>query len=148
MPKYERAISLPVLRLFTCKVNELKFTALVYILGSSHTFSFVLEIFITYLGNILTYSPVNATITLSRSPQSLSPGCCYVCVAWTSTKNEWNAQSAIWWRAFGPSITRNMITRVLTICHVKLYAKHRVEQKRVLLRSLSPALHNLWLLLV
>ena len=30
----------------------------------------------------------------------------------TSTKNEWNAQNPIWSRAFGPSISRNLITRV------------------------------------
>ena len=44
---------------------------------------------------------------------------------------------------FGPSITRNLITRVLTICHVKA-----LEQKRFNLRSLSLALRNFWLLLV
>ena len=33
----------------------------------------------------------------------------------TSTKNEWNAQNPIWSRAFGPSITRNLITRVLSL---------------------------------
>ena len=42
----------------------------------------------------------------------------------TSTKNEWNAQNAIWSRAFGPSITRNFITRVLTTQSIAM------EQKR------------------
>ena len=50
-------------------------------------------------------------------------------------------------RPFGPSITRNLITRVLTICHVKLF-RTALEQKRFDLRSLSPALRNLWLLLI
>ena len=64
---------------------------------------------------------------------------------WTSTKNEWNEQNAIWSRAFGPSITRNLITLVLTISHVKL------KQSTVILtfdRQVSLALRNLWLLLV
>ena len=43
----------------------------------------------------------------------------------TSTKNEWNAQNAIWSRAFGPSITRNFITRVLTTQSTAM------EQKRI-----------------
>ena len=61
-----------------------------------------------------------------RSPPSSSPGCYYACVAcispasvWTSTKNEWNAQNAIWSRASRPSNPRNVITCVLTICFVK-----------------------------
>ena len=29
-------------------------------------------------------------------------------VVWTSFKNEWNALKAIWWSAFGPSITWNL----------------------------------------
>ena len=65
----------------------------------------------------------------------------------TSTWNVWNAQNALWSRAFGPSITRNLITRVLTICHVKRTRNPAPEQKRFDLPSLSPA-HNLWLLLV
>ena len=62
-----------------------------------------------------------------RSPQSKSPGRYYACVAymppafvWTSTKKEWNPHNAIWSRAFGPSITRNLIKRVLTTPLVKL----------------------------
>ena len=47
---------------------------------------------------------------------------------------------------FGPSITRNLLTRVLTICHVKLTQSTALEQKRFDLRLLSPALRNLWLL--
>ena len=45
--------------------------------------------------------------------------------------------------AFGPSITRNLITRVLTICQVKLTESTALKQKRFDLRSLSPALCNL-----
>ena len=41
------------------------------------------------------------------------------------------------------SITRIVITHVLTISHVKLTQSTAIEQKR-----LSPALRNLWLLLV
>ena len=66
---------------------------------------------------------------------------------WTSTKNEWNAQNAIWSPAFGLSNPRNLITRVLTLCHVKLTQSTLLEQKRFNLRSLLPALRNLWLLL-
>ena len=51
-------------------------------------------------------------------------------------------------RPFGPSITRNLLTRVLTICHVKLTQSTALEQKRFDLRALSPALCNLWLSLV
>jgi len=49
-------------------------------------------------------------------------------------------------RQFGPSITRNLITRVLTICHMKLTQSRAMEQKRFDLRSLSLSLRNLWLL--
>ena len=42
---------------------------------------------------------------------------------WTSTKNEWNAQNAIWSCAFGLSITRNLITRVNYLSR-ETYAKH------------------------
>ena len=45
-------------------------------------------------------------------------------------------------RTCRPSITRNLITRVLTICHVKLTQSAVMEQKRFDLRSLSPALHS------
>ena len=45
-------------------------------------------------------------------------------------------------------LTSNLNTRVLTICHVKLMQITALEQKRFDLRSLSPALRNLWLLLV
>ena len=71
---------------------------------------------------------------------------CVASIRWTSTKNEWNTQNAKS-RAFGPSITRNLITRFLTICHVKLTQSTALEQKRFDLRSLSPTLRNLWLLL-
>ena len=50
-------------------------------------------------------------------------------------------------RAFGTSISRNLITRVLTIYHVKLTRSTVFAQKRFDLRSMSPALRNLWLLL-
>ena len=53
-----------------------------------------------------------------------------------------------WSRAFELSITRDLITRVLTLCHVKLTQSTVLEQKRFNLRSLSLALRNLWLLLV
>ena len=43
---------------------------------------------------------------------------------------------------------RNLITRVLTICHVNLTQSIALEQKRLDLRSFSPALPNLWSLLV
>ena len=43
---------------------------------------------------------------------------------------------------------RNLITRALTICHEKLTQSIAMEQKCFDLRSLSPALSNLWLLLV
>ena len=49
---------------------------------------------------------------------------------------------------FGPSIPRNLITCVLTICHAKLTRSTALEQKRFDLQSLSPALRYLWLLLV
>ena len=41
------------------------------------------------------------------------------------------------------SITRNLITRVLTICHVKLAQSTTMAQKRFDRRSLSPALRKL-----
>ena len=47
-------------------------------------------------------------------------------------------------RQYGPSITRNLIARVLTICHMK---RRALEQKRFDLPLLSPVLLNLWLLL-
>ena len=43
---------------------------------------------------------------------------------------------------------RNFITRVLTMCHVKLTQIIAMEQNRFDLRSLLPTLPNLWLLLV
>ena len=46
------------------------------------------------------------------------------------------------------SITRNEITCILTICHVKLAQSIAMAQKRFDLRLLSPALCKLWLLLV
>ena len=75
-------------------------------------------------------------------------------IAWMNEwMNEWNAQNLIWSRVFRPSTPRNLIGRVLTICQVKLtqgtaLEQNPGEQKRLDLRSLSPALRNLWLLLV
>ena len=54
----------------------------------------------------------------------------------------------IWSRAFQTSIPRYLITRVLTIWHVKPTQSPALVQKRFDVRSLSPAVHNLWLLLV
>ena len=86
------------------------------------------------------------------SPVIRTPGCYYACVAcmqpvcvWTSTKNVWNTQNALELRAFVPPITRNLITRVLTICRAKLTQSTTPRQKCFDLRSLSPALRNLWL---
>ena len=58
------------------------------------------------------------------------------------------AQNAIWSREFQTSIPRYQITRVLTIWHVKPTQSTALEQERFDVRSLSPAFHNLWLLLV
>ena len=49
---------------------------------------------------------------------------------------------------FWPSIPCNMITHVLTICHVKFMQSTMFEWKCFDLPSLSPTLRNLWLLLV
>ena len=49
---------------------------------------------------------------------------------WISTKNEWNLHNTIWSGMFGPSITRNLIMHVLTICHMKLKnTKHSMGAK-------------------
>ena len=53
---------------------------------------------------------------------------------WTYTKIMNGTQSD-----HGPSITRNLITRVLTIYRVKLTQSKALGQKRLDLRSLSPA---------
>ena len=49
-----------------------------------------------------------------------------------------DAQKAIWSRAFGPSITRNLITCVLTICHMKFAQSTALDQKSFDLRSFEP----------
>ena len=69
---------------------------------------------------------------------------------WTSTKNEWNAQNAVSSRVFRPSTPHNLIMRVLAICLEKPVQSTRCIGAKVfdLIRSLSPSLHNLWLLLV
>ena len=59
-----------------------------------------------------------------------------------------DAQKAIWPRAFGPSFSRNPITRVFTICHVIFTQSPAIERKRFDFWSLSPAVRNFWLLLV
>ena len=64
------------------------------------------------------------------------------------SKNVWNAQNPLLSPAFGRSIICNLITRVLTICHVKLTQSTVLELKRFDLRSLPSALLNHWLLLV
>ena len=81
-------------------------------------------------------------------------GCYYACFAckwpafvWTSTKNgkhrtQFNHTRLVL------LLTSNLITRDLTICHVKLMQSTALEEKRFDLRSLSPALRNPWLLLV
>ena len=51
-------------------------------------------------------------------------------------------------RTFGPFITGNLITRFLTIYHVNRTESIALEQERFDPRSLSPALRNLWLLLM
>ena len=78
----------------------------------------------------------------------LAPQVCSYSLIWSSTENEWNASHAIWSHAFRPSITCDLITHVLTIYHVKLMQSTGFEQKCFDLPSLSPALRNLWLLLV
>ena len=65
-----------------------------------------------------------------------------------STKNEWNSSKAICDHARSDLGTCNFITRVLIIYHVKVMQSTAFEQKRFDLRSLSPILCNLWLLLV
>ena len=54
----------------------------------------------------------------------------------------------IWSCVIWPSTSCNLITRVLTVCHVKLTQNTALQQKCVDLQSLSPGLPNLWLLLV
>ena len=56
----------------------------------------------------------------------------------------------LWSRAFGPSTPciPSYPSRVLTICHLKLTQNTALEQKRLELRSLLPALPYLWFLLV
>ena len=51
------------------------------------------------------------------------------------TKNERNAQNAIWSRTDRPYTALTLITSVLTICHVKLTQSTALEQKRLDLRS-------------
>ena len=53
-----------------------------------------------------------------------------------------------WSCVIWPSTSCNLITRVLTVCHVKLTQNTALQQKCFDLQLLSPALPNLWLLLV
>ena len=72
-------------------------------------------------------------------------------IVWPFTKNEWNAPNTILSGMFGPSITSNLIKRVLTIYmyRMKLMQSTAFQQKHVDLYILSlPALCNLQLLLV
>ena len=67
---------------------------------------------------------------------------------WIYINNEKKAQNAIRSCAFGPSTTRNLIMRVLSINHVKRTNSTALKQKRFDFSSLSPALRNLRFLLV
>ena len=71
---------------------------------------------------------------------ALAPHVCSYSLIWTSTENEWIASPAIWSHAFGPSVTCNLITHVLTIYHVKL--------ESVLTFDRCHPHSNCWLLLV
>ena len=55
----------------------------------------------------------------------------------------YGTMNAIWSRVFRPSTPRNRNMCVLTIYHVKLTQSTAMEQKRLDLWSLSPALPNL-----
>ena len=91
---------------------------------------------------------VPAILNLQDVITHASHVCSQYCVfVWTSTKNVWNASNALWSRLFGPSITRHLITRVLTVTW-KLRQSTALKPKRFGLWSLSPALCSLWLLLV
>ena len=61
-----------------------------------------------------------------------------------TTKNEWNAQNAIWSDARSDLL--NLFTGVLTIYHVKRTQWAALQQERFDLPSLTPALFNLRLL--
>ena len=65
----------------------------------------------------------------------------------TSTKNEWNAQNAIWSRAFGLSITRNFITRVLTTQSTAMEQKRKKKPDRRLPNVIAVTL-DLWPLVI
>ena len=87
-------------------------------------------------------------ILISRWLLRMLPAC-VASFVWTSTiKNEWNSSKAICDHARSDLGTCNVITRVLIIYHVKVTQSTAIEQKRFDLRSLSPILRNLWLLLV
>ena len=72
-------------------------------------------------------------------------------VASIRLENEWNAQNAISSLALRPSARRNLITRVLSIGHVKLKQSTTLEQNVWTFdrrRPHSSSLPNVWLLLV
>ena len=56
---------------------------------------------------------------------------CVVSICFDFHKEWMQCTQRIWSREFGSSITRNLITRVLTICHVKLPQSTTLEQKRI-----------------
>ena len=66
--------------------------------------------------------------------------CMYVACIRLDFHLEWMECSL---RTFGPSITHKLITRVLTICHMKLAQSTALEQQRFDLRSLSPTFNKL-----
>ena len=105
----------------------------------------LLLVVVVPLLHLLLLSPWLLLLLLRATKGACNPNLQVVIThAFHMTKNEWNAQNAIWSRASGPSITRSPITLVLTICHVKR-KQSTFEQKPFDLRSLSPALLNLWL---
>ena len=109
---------------------------------SSRLFRFELMVKFSYCGLLL--SP---TVLLSRL--LLRMRSTYVAsLVWTSTKNEWNAQNAVWSPSFILSITHDLITHILTIYHVQHTQNTMWEQECFDLWLLLPALHNLWSLIV
>ena len=63
--------------------------------------------------------------------------CFYCGTSGLPKKNQWNAYNAISSCAFGLSITRNLITRGLSICQAKLTKKARRWSKRVSSHSIT-----------
>ena len=69
--------------------------------------------------------PRALSFSLSPALPAIQRGLC----GGASSKNELNEQNAIWSRSFRPSSPSKLITRVLTICQVKLTQKHNVWAK-------------------